>query len=159
MKESILVAGGAGRLGSRLSELLALKDYQVICFDSLVTGDGNRAVHGPLVKADVRETPRLVRSMKEYAVKRVFHCALRTDSPDVEPGLIYEQHLASVLSLVQALRESGATSLTVLANPGRTTDMIERILKDCASAYGLELRLLVALSPEEALSGAIATLR
>lgn len=37
--QSVLVAGGAGFIGSHLCKSLLVKDYKVICVDNLITGD------------------------------------------------------------------------------------------------------------------------
>ena len=39
MKEWVLITGGAGFIGSHLSDFLLEKDYAVICMDNLLTGD------------------------------------------------------------------------------------------------------------------------
>ncbi len=42
--QSVLVAGGAGFIGSHLCESLLLSNYKVICVDNLLTGDKNNIV-------------------------------------------------------------------------------------------------------------------
>lgn len=152
MKKSILIIGGAGRFGHRLAEAAAAKNLQVITFDSLVTGEASRVRHGPLVKADGREVSRLIRSLKEYSVEHVYHCALLQESASgPETAVLYDDHLTGVLSLIHALRESGTKAATVILEPTRTTEMIQRILTDCEAAYGLRLRLLSGCLDNEVL--------
>lgn len=153
MKKSVLVIGGAGRFGSRVAAALAGKDFQVVTFDSLISGDSARVLHGPLVKADAREVPRLVRSFKEYSIQHVYHCGLAQDSGDSLK--VYDDHLSGVLSLVQAMREARVKKATVFFASSRTSEMIHRILADCAAAYDLDLRAAGDLTDDSAVGLAI----
>lgn len=153
MKQSLLVIGGAGRFGSRVAAALAGKDFQVVAFDSLISGEAGRVLHGPLVKADAREVPRLVRSLKEYSIQHVYHCGLAQDSDDALR--VYDDHLSGVLALVQAMREARVKKATVFFNSSRTSEMIQRILADCAAAYNLDLRAATDLTDDSAIDLAL----
>ena len=41
----ILIAGGAGFLGSHLCDLFWQRDFEVICVDNLITGDVKNVSH------------------------------------------------------------------------------------------------------------------
>lgn len=155
--KNLLVAGGAGQFGSRFCQAAAQAGWNCISFDSLVTGDSSRVKFGPLVKVDVRETPRVVLSMKEYAVQHLVHCALTRRQSDTDPILLSTQHMETTLSLLKALREGKGRSLTVLSDEPATRPMLERILADCELAYGLQLRIIHA-ADDDAISTALNSL-
>jgi len=73
-QERVLVAGGAGFIGSHLCEALLAAGHQVICLDNFVTGHSRNVAHLEsneafrLVEAEVTATP-------ELAVDRIFHLA------------------------------------------------------------------------------------
>lgn len=154
MSATVLIAGGAGQFGSRLADALAAGGTKVVAFDSMVTGLGERIKHGPLVKADLRETPRIVRSLKEYSCSHLFHCALVADG---EPAALYEQHLTTALSAIQAAKDAGVP-MTLLAPEGSTFGMLERICADCAAAMKLDFAVISWNAPD-ALARAISRVR
>ena len=45
MKKSVLITGGAGFIGSHLSDLFLAKGYEVICVDNLITGKKDNIAH------------------------------------------------------------------------------------------------------------------
>ncbi len=74
---SILVTGGTGYLGAKLSRLLVQQGEQVVCFDlypnpSKVAALGDRA---RVLRGDVTQIEELIAVMKEHSVDRVVHLA------------------------------------------------------------------------------------
>ncbi|MBX2986595.1 MAG: NAD-dependent epimerase/dehydratase family protein [Bdellovibrionaceae bacterium] len=157
-KKSILVIGGAGKFGSRLCDELAARGWHPVVVDNLSSGSGERVQRGPLVKFDARETPRLVRSLQEHAAVDLIHCALLEDSPATDPGILYEQHLKTTLSLLQALKEAKGRSLCVVSSGGRTEALLQRLLSDCATAYGFRAELVTSRPESAALERIFSTL-
>jgi UDP-glucose 4-epimerase len=153
MKKTCLIAGGAGKFGSEVAKAAANLGWQCVSFDDLSSGQSDRVKFGPLVKADVREKARVLRALREYSVRQVFHCALWEDDETKNVEDIYSQHLESILSLVQAMKEAGGGELSVLAAKSRTNEMLTRILADCEAADPqLKLRMIVGVSDIDAIS-------
>ncbi|HRO68419.1 MAG TPA: NAD-dependent epimerase/dehydratase family protein [Pseudobdellovibrionaceae bacterium] len=134
--ESILVVGGAGKTGHLLSQNLASAGLQPVVFDDLSTGLGDRVTFGPLVKVDARQTPRVIRTLKEHSIQTIVHCALQSESDD--PLALFEQNLTTTMSLLQALQEAQGRRIILVNPPALTREMLTRILQDCANAYGYE---------------------
>lgn len=111
----------------------------VLSVDHLGSGDQSRLSFGPLLKADVRETSRLERAIREYGIEHLFHCALKEERTPLET---YDMHLGGVLSLLAAAKTEGVRSLTIFSGSARTEPMISRILEDCARVSGLKCQLI-----------------
>lgn len=134
-----MVVGGAGKWGSQVAAALAERGLGVLTVDHLGTGDQNRVRFGPLLKADVRETSRLERAIREYGIEHLFHCALAEGE---SPLRTYDEHLGGVLSLLAAAKTQGVRSLTIFSGSTRTEPMIARILEDCARVNGVKCQLV-----------------
>lgn len=147
---AILIAGGAGEFGSSLAEKVS-SSSRVVSIDLLLQGDSSRVKFGPLVKVDVRETPRVVRAAKENAVTHLFHCAMKSGG---DAAAEIDQHLTTTMSLLQAAREL-RVGLTIFAPEGRTFEMISRIVTDCRAA-GVADAEVISWSDENALPRALA---
>ncbi|MBX3041567.1 MAG: NAD-dependent epimerase/dehydratase family protein [Bdellovibrionaceae bacterium] len=138
--ESILVVGGAGKTGHLLAERLASSGLKPVAFDDLSTGVGDRVTFGPLVKVDARQTPRVVRTLKEHSIHTIIHCALHSHADD--PLELFDQNLSTTMSLLQALQETKGKKLILVNPPALTDQMLARILQDCAAAYGYEASIV-----------------
>jgi len=85
MVHTALVAGGAGFLGSHLSESLLEDGYEVICVDNLGSGSGENIEHladdqkFTLIRGDIRESPDLLPPADE-----VYHLASRASPADFQ---------------------------------------------------------------------------
>ncbi|RYX99673.1 NAD-dependent epimerase/dehydratase family protein, partial [bacterium] len=70
----ILVAGGAGYIGSHMCLYLIDKGYTPIIFDNLSEGH-KEAIFGTLVEGDLSDTQLLRDTFKKYDIKAVMHFA------------------------------------------------------------------------------------
>ena len=80
MKNSILVTGGAGYIGSKLSYELLDKKKKVVIIDNLSTGSRKllpkKAV---FIKSDLNDEAQLRKVFDKYKIETVFHMAACTD--------------------------------------------------------------------------------
>ena len=109
----IVITGGAGFIGSHLSEALADRGYQVIIIDNLSTGSmenigsfinkGNVA----LVKGNILDLPLIKRSLQEADL--VFHQAAVTSVPYSinDPEKTNIVNISGTLNILLAAREHG----------------------------------------------------
>ncbi|UXN61639.1 UDP-glucose 4-epimerase GalE [Phyllobacterium zundukense] len=158
----VLVAGGAGYIGSHTAKLLHANGVEPIVFDNLVTGNRSSVRWGPFVHGDILDTSNLARTFAQYKPDAVVHFAASAyvgESVE-DPAKYYRNNVAGTLSLLDACRHaeidkiifssSCATygvpdSLPITEetpqrpiNPyGRTKLMAEQILQDYAAAYAL----------------------
>jgi UDP-glucose 4-epimerase len=163
----ILVVGGAGYIGSHLVKELVEKD-QVIVLDNLSTGHrylvDERAV---FVQGDLGNKTDLEPIFEKYPIKAVMHFAASSlvGESVVNPLKYYQNNVAATLTLLQTMLKYnvknfifsstaatyGIPNVKIITedcptnpiNPyGRSKLMVEQILEDFASAYGLNYVVL-----------------
>jgi UDP-glucose 4-epimerase len=106
----ILVAGGAGFIGSCCTEILLDNGHDVLVYDSLVKG--HRAAVDPraeFVQGDLRDKDKLVQVMKTGDFDGMIHFAAYIEAGESmeKPGKYFENNVAAGLHLVQAAAETG----------------------------------------------------
>ena len=108
LKRHILVTGGAGFIGSHTCLALHEAGFTPVTYDNLSRGHGSFCQWGPLVKADIRETSRLVRTIKEYNIQSVIHfAAYAYVGESVEqPNMYYDNNVMGTLSLLKACEQT-----------------------------------------------------
>ena len=161
---SILVAGGAGYIGSIVVEQLIAAGREVVVLDNLSRGHRD-AVHpdASFVKGECRDIDLLKQTFELYNVEAVMHfCALSLVGESVEAPLsYYKNNLADSISLVEACLNAdirkfifsstaavygepeslpiNENNATIPTNPyGRTKLFFEHFLQDCDHAYGFK---------------------
>jgi UDP-glucose-4-epimerase GalE len=160
-RPAILVTGGAGYIGSHCCRALSAAGYRPVVFDSFSTGHRN-FVNGSLVVGDLLDRAALDRAFAQHDIVAVMHLAASSlvGESVVDPQKYYANNIAGTLSLLAAMREAGCNRLVFSStgavygnadskalpesfpcapiNPyGASKWMVERILADYRSAYGL----------------------
>lgn len=159
---TILVVGGAGYIGSQMAKLLRRSHYQVVILDNLSTGFRCLTHHGQLVVGDLADINFLEHLFRRYRFSGVMHFAASSlvGESVVNPAKYYRNNVANTLNLLDVMvrhqvqnfifsstaatfGEPEYTPIDELhpqkpINPyGASKLMVERILQDYASAYGL----------------------
>ena len=103
--ESILVAGGAGFVGSHACKALSRAGYQPVTLDNLATGHADAVKWGPLVKADIRDHEAVRATLRDYGVTGVMHFAASSlvGESVIKPELYYENNVVATLRFLEAL--------------------------------------------------------
>ena len=110
MMKKVLVAGGAGYIGSACTEYLLDHDYEVVVFDALFTGHRSavdkraRFVHGDL--ADRETLTALCKKEKFHAVMHFAAFSLVGESMTA-PAKYFRNNFCNALNLADAAVESG----------------------------------------------------
>jgi UDP-arabinose 4-epimerase len=163
----ILVTGGAGYIGSHACKALAWAGYTPVVFDSLVYGHRWAVKWGPLREDDILDAERLDAVLADYRPDAVMHFAAYCYVGESvrEPAKYYHNNVVGTLSLLEAMRRHGIDKLIFSStcatygvpsrvpiaedhpqqpvNPyGASKLMIERILFDYETAYGLRSVML-----------------
>jgi UDP-glucose 4-epimerase len=104
----ILVTGGAGYIGSVVSEELVRDGHDVVVYDNLYKGHLGAAVEGvPFIQADLIEGSVLRNALKNYQIEAVIHLA--ADSLVGEsvhnPSKYFRNNFAAGLELLDAMKE------------------------------------------------------
>src|SRR5262249_25884637 len=75
MSGAVLVAGGAGYIGSHVSKALAEAGYTPVCYDTLEKGHEWAVRWGPLEQGDIGDAERLREVFAKYRPLGVVHLA------------------------------------------------------------------------------------
>jgi UDP-arabinose 4-epimerase len=159
---NVLVTGGAGYIGAHACKALAASGFKPIAYDSLVHGHEWAVQWGPLVKGDILDRNCLDQVFARYRPSAVMHfAAYAYVGESVEqPSKYYRNNVTGTLNLLEVMREHAVTQMVFSStcatygipqavpiselhaqnpiNPyGASKLMVERILADFSSAYGL----------------------
>lgn len=160
---AILVAGGAGYIGSHtVAELLDLKE-DVIILDNMQKGHRGAILGGKFCQGDLRDDEFLDKVFKENDIEGVIHFAADSlvGESVVEPLKYYNNNVVSTLRLLGKMKEYGVkkivfsstaatygepenlpileTDKTLPTNPyGETKLSVEKALKWADNAYGIK---------------------
>jgi len=105
----ILVTGGAGYIGSVVTEELLNDGHQVVVYDNLSKGHRTAVVPGAqFVHAGLEDGQRLRQTLAQQQVEAVIHMAAYSlvGESSVNPAKYYQNNVASGLVLLDAMLES-----------------------------------------------------
>lgn len=158
---NVLVAGGAGYIGSHTVKRLKEAGHNPVIYDNV--SRGHRAVVDilkvPAVIADLNDRAALTRTLREHRIQTVMHfAAFAYVGESVEqPLLYYQNNVATTISVLQCMQEMGvnrfvfSSTCATYGDPekipitedekqapvspyGRSKLMVEQILKDSTAA-------------------------
>lgn len=159
----ILVCGGAGYIGSHMVKLLAQQGYSPVVFDNLSTGNRWALKWGDFYQGDLLNPEDLCDVFSQHEFAAVMHFSARSlvGESVANPALYYQNNVVGTLNLLQAMHNAGvdrfifSSTAATFGNPvterideshpqqpinpyGWTKLMVEQILQDYATAYGLK---------------------
>ncbi len=162
MSESVLVAGGAGYIGSHTAKRLAERGYHPVVLDNLSRGHRWAARWGTFVEADLADRDAVRQALLEHRIRAVMHFAAHAYVGESvrSPAAYYRNNVANTLTLLEAMLEVESDLFIFSStcatygepeqvpipedhpqnpiNPyGRTKLAVERMLADFGTAYGL----------------------
>lgn len=110
----VLVTGGAGYIGSVVTEELVKDGHQVVVYDNLSKGHRDAVVAGAvLVEGDLLEEDKLSRTINDNRIDAVVHMAafsLVGESCEL-PSKYYHNNVVAGLVLLDAMRDSGVKKI------------------------------------------------
>ncbi len=108
---NVLVAGGAGYIGSHTVKRLKEAGHHPVIYDNL--SRGHRAVveilKTPAVFADLNDRPKLRQALRDHQIDTVMHFAAYAyvgESVD-KPLMYYQNNVATTVSVLEAMQEVG----------------------------------------------------
>jgi UDP-glucose 4-epimerase len=110
---NVLVAGGAGYIGSHTVKRLKEAGHAPVIYDNV--SRGHREVVDilkvPAVIADLNERPTLTRALRDHKIDTVMHfAAYAYVGESVEkPLMYYQNNVATTISVLQAMQEVGVS--------------------------------------------------
>lgn len=158
----ILVTGGAGYIGSHVNKELNKQGYETVVLDNLSYGHDDFVKWGILERVDLSNTREIRRIFQDYCLEAVMHFAAFTYVGESvqDPQKYYLNNLRNTLNLLESMLEFDVEKLVfsstcaTYGNPieipiteehpqnpinpyGKGKHMVEQILTDYSSAYGL----------------------
>lgn len=152
---NILVAGGAGYIGSHTCLDLSNKGFTPVVYDNLSNGHAEFVKWGPLETGDIRNRDRLDEVLERYKPAAIVHfaAAIEVGESVRDPGSYYENNVAGTITLLRAAQAAGIDKIVFSStcatygaptsipmneahvqsplNPyGRSKLIVEQILKD-----------------------------
>jgi len=110
----ILVTGGAGYIGSVMTDVLVERGHEVTVFDNLARGYRDAvSPAATFVEADLNDTPAVLSTLRQRRIDAVIHMAgvaLVGESME-QPGAYYRTNFVAGLSLLEAMRDAGVKSI------------------------------------------------
>ena len=108
---SVLVAGGAGYIGSHSVKALRAAGHDVVIYDDLSAGHRQAAAlaGAPLEVGDIRDGARLTEVMRAYGVDAVMHFAARLSVGESvkDPAGYYDTNVSGTLNVLGAMIGAG----------------------------------------------------
>ncbi|WP_030441713.1 UDP-glucose 4-epimerase GalE [Actinoplanes subtropicus] len=169
----VLVAGGAGFIGSTIASCLIDVGHQPVILDNLVTGRREFAEGRPFYQGDIADQAVLDRIFADHPdISAVVHCAALIVVPEsvTWPIHYYRENVAKTLELVDRLIARGVTRLVFSSSASiyqpndefsvdessalaasspyaRTKLVVEQMLTDIAAATPLRVLSLRYFNP------------
>jgi len=162
-KETILVTGGAGYIGSHTVKALQVAGYEVIVLDNLVYGHQDiveNALGAKLIVGDITDRPFLDQFFATYSITAVIHFAAYAYVGEsvTNPAKYYSNNFIGTFTLLEAMRSASVNKIVFSStcatygvpetipipeshpqnpiNPyGMSKLMVEKVLADFDHAY------------------------
>lgn len=160
---SIMVAGGAGYIGSHCLYDLRKRGFNAFAFDDLSEGHRSAVLSADLVEGDLADEALVEKTLRDRQVDAVFHFAAHcyVGVSVTEPSKYYRNNVMTTLKLLDAMRRASvgtfvfSSTCATYGNPvqdlmneahpqwpinpyGWSKFMVERMLEDYGRAYGLK---------------------
>jgi len=167
MKETVLITGGAGYIGSHTAHLMEEQGYKVVVLDDLLYGQLFVHDWATFVKGDVGDEVVLDEIFTKYQIDAVVHFAgfIAVGESVKEPATYYENNVVKTLILLKKMKQHKINTIIFSSsaavygipeklplveghhkNPvnayGNTKLIVEYLLSDFARAYGLKFAAL-----------------
>lgn len=113
LMQTVLVAGGAGYVGSHACLALAEAGFRPVVFDDLSNGHREHVQWGPLEVGDIRDAARLDAVFATHQPVAVLHFAARIEVGESvsNPGAFFDVNVGGTITLIEAARRAGVNAL------------------------------------------------
>ena len=113
MTQTVLVAGGAGYVGSHVCLALSQAGFRPVVYDNLSNGHAAFVQWGPLEEGDIGDAARLDQVIARHQPVAVLHFAalIEVGESVKAPGRFYQNNVAGAITLIEAARRGGVEAL------------------------------------------------
>lgn len=159
----ILIAGGAGYIGSHMVKMLLEQGHRVIVFDNLSSGFRDAVLGGTFVQGDLADTEKLDEVFTRLQPEAVMHFAshIQVGESVLHPSKYYLNNFTNTMNLLDAMVKHEvrhfifSSTAAIFGEPeyvpidemhpkkplnpyGRSKLMVEEVLADYERAYGIK---------------------
>lgn len=160
---TVLVTGGAGYIGSHNVKYLLERGHDVLVLDDLSGGFRDAVPDGLLIEGNIGDADLLEKVFTEHRIDAVMNFAsfIEVGASVKDPSSYFRNNLGNTLVLLDAMVRNGvrkfvfSSTAAIFGNPeyspidedhpkapinpyGRSKWLVEQLLTDYSSAYGLE---------------------
>lgn len=161
--KTVLIAGGAGYIGSHTVKYLLKNNYKVVVLDNLVYGHKQAVLTENFEQVDLADKSAIDAIFKKYDIDAVIHFAAYTYVGEsvIDPKKYYWNNVVNTINLLDSMVENNVKNIVfsstcaTYGNPqympldekhpqspinpyGKTKLMMEQIMADYETAYGLK---------------------
>jgi UDP-glucose 4-epimerase len=140
---NILVCGGAGYIGSNMTEMLVRAGHRTIVLDNLSKGHRTAVRNAQLVEGDFGDLDFTVQVLRKYRIEAVMHfAALIEVGESVQmPLRYYDNNVSRTRTLLEAMEKAGVekfvfSSTAAVYGMPQTIPIPEDLLKNPINPYG-----------------------
>jgi UDP-glucose 4-epimerase/UDP-arabinose 4-epimerase len=121
---AVLVAGGAGYIGSHACKALKAAGYLPVTLDNLATGYRQAVKWGPFLHADMRDRVAVRQAVADYGIKAAIHFAASSLVGESvrNPAKYYDNNVGAGIVFAETLIQGGVSAL---------------VFSSTAAAYGI----------------------
>ena len=159
----LFIIGGAGYIGSHMVKIAHKAGHEVITLDNLSTGHQDAVLYGKFEHCDILDSAKLNKLFIKHNPDSVMHFSAYSlvGESVTDPYKYYHNNVSGTLSLLKTMIDNNcykfifSSSAAIFGNPeyipideshpkrpinpyGKSKLMVEEILKDFESAYGLK---------------------
>ena len=134
---NVLVAGGAGFIGSHLVDSLLLKGNKVICADKLIMGKKNidhlnNCDGFVFYNTDLTDQEQVDRIFSDNNIDVVYHLAANSDikKGGQEPSIDFNDTLLTTRTILESMRMKGVKKIFFASTSAVYGEMVDVILKE-----------------------------
>jgi UDP-glucose 4-epimerase len=145
----VLVAGGAGYIGSHACKALRAAGYIPVTYDNLITGWQGAVKFGPFEQGDLMDRARLDQVFAAYNPVAVMHFAALSQVGEAmeQPGMYWRNNVAGSLTLIEAAVAAGCLDFVFSSTCATYGDQDSVVLDESApqlplNAYGASKRAI-----------------
>ena len=158
-----MIVGGAGYIGSHMTQMLLRESYEVVVVDDLSSGHRESVGQASLLVGDIRDANFVEEAIAKARPDAVMHFAsfIQVGESVVDPGKYYRNNFSATQVLLDGMRRHGvgrfifSSTAAIFGEPnyvpideihpkqpinpyGRSKWMVEQMLEDFDTAYGLK---------------------
>lgn len=154
---AVLVAGGAGYIGSHVCKALAKEGYLPVTVDDLSSGHAEAVKWGPLIRTDIANSEGVAQAIADHNVVGALHFAAKSLVGESvrEPLKYFRENVCKGVAFLETLQAGGVQNLlfsstaAVYGTPSEPRPIREEDVTRPINPYGAS-----KLAFEEALRGA-----